>query len=316
MAVKAKRHLGVVRFSAFGDVVLLHSVLIQVAAEGDRITLFTRPRWAERLPAHPHIEVHGLDVDRGPYRRFFALMWFWWGWMRSADLTAWYDGHNHVRTRSSRWIARILQIPQGLVAKPRVQRRAVLRGATKPAPNAYDLHFESLANLGWPKSQSLSVTERSGNIIIIAPHASRETKRWPLDEATQLAQQLVAEGYEPVFLGGLNDAAPEGFRTALGLSATDEDALWRQARAAVVCDSAAQHLAYRYQVPAVALWAGTHPVGGFAAPSPVRHIMSTERLNCQPCSILGADSCRRGDWACRIPLRASLVREALHKLEI
>ncbi|MDP4833824.1 MAG: hypothetical protein NWQ98_03915, partial [Schleiferiaceae bacterium] len=181
---------------------------------------------------------------------------------------------------------------------------------------AYDLHFESLANLGWPKSQSLSVTERSGNIIIIAPHASRETKRWPLDEATQLAQQLAAEGYEPVFLGGLNDAAPEGFRTALGLSATDEDALWRQARAAVVCDSAAQHLAYRYQVPAVALWAGTHPVGGFAAPSPVRHIMSTERLNCQPCSILGADSCRRGDWACRIPLRASLVREALHKLEI
>ena len=29
MAPRAKRHLGVVRFSAFGDVVLLHSVLAQ-----------------------------------------------------------------------------------------------------------------------------------------------------------------------------------------------------------------------------------------------------------------------------------------------
>jgi len=316
MAGKAKRHLGVVRFSAFGDVVLLHSVLSQVAAEGDRITLFTRPRWAERLPAHPCIEVHGLDVDRGPYRRFFALMWFWWGWMRSADLTAWYDGHNHLRTRSSWWIAWILQIPQGRVAKPRAQRHAVLRGSTKPVPNAYDLHAEALANLGWSKTQALDTTERNGNLILIAPHASRETKRWPLHDAAALAQQLASEGYDPVFLGGPHDAAPAGFRAALGLTAADEDALWRQARAAVVCDSAAQHLAYRYQVPAVTLWAGTHPVAGFAAPSPVRHIMAIERLNCQPCSILGADSCRRGDWACRNPLRSALVREALQQLGV
>jgi len=316
MADKAKRHLGVVRFSAFGDVVLLHSVLSQVAAEGDRITLFTRPRWAERLPAHPRIEVHGLDVDRGPYRRFFALMWFWWGWMRSADLTAWYDAHNHIRTRSSRWIARILQIEQGRVVKPRAARREVLAGGLQPAPNAYDLHFQALLALGWPKSQTLDTSARSGKVILIAPHASRETKRWPLEEAAQLAQQLKQEGYEPVFLGGPNDAAPEGFRAALGLSAAEEDALWRHARAAVVCDSAAQHLAYRYQVPAVTLWAGTHPVGGFAAPSPVRHILATERLNCQPCSILGADSCQRGDWACRIPLRSSLVRESLQQLGV
>lgn len=316
MAGKAKRHLGVVRFSAFGDVVLLHSVLSQVAAEGDRITLFTRPRWAKRLPAHSCIEVHGLDVDCGPYRRFFALMWFWWGWMRSADLTAWYDGHNHLRTRSSRWIAWILRIPRGRVDKPRAQRRAVLRGSATPVPSAYDLHFEALARLGWNKCQSLAATECRGNLIIIAPHASRETKRWPLHEAVELAQQLASEGYEPVFLGGPKDAAPEGFRAALGLPASDEAALWRQARAAVVCDSAAQHLAYCYQVPTVTLWAGTHPVGGFAAPSPVRHLMAAERLSCQPCSILGTDSCRRGDWACRVPLRAELVREALQQLGI
>jgi ADP-heptose:LPS heptosyltransferase len=316
MAGKAKRHLGVVRFSAFGDVVLLHSVLSQVAAEGDRITLFTRPRWAERLPAHPNIEVHGLDVDGGPYRRFFALMWFWWGWMRSADLTAWYDAHSHLRTRSSRWIAWILRIPRGRVVKPRAARRAVLAGGTQPVPNAYDLHFTALSDLGWVQHQALESSHRGGNLILIAPHASRETKRWPLEEATELAQLLSADGYEPVFLGGPHDAAPEGHRAALGLSAAEEDALWRRARAAVVCDSAAQHLAVCYQVPAVALWAGTHPVGGFAAPSPVRHILASERLACQPCSILGSDSCRRGDWACRIPLRAARVREELNKLGI
>lgn len=316
MAGKAKRHLGVVRFSAFGDVVLLHSVLSQVAADGDRVTLFTRPRWAERLPAHPGIEVHGLDIDRGPYRRFFALMWFWWGWMRSADLTTWYDAHSHIRTRSSRWVAHILQIPQCKVAKPRAQRRAVLSGGTQPAPNAYDLHFNALAPAGWARNHELESKERNGNLILIAPHASRETKRWPLHDAAALAQQLASEGYDPVFLGGPHDAAPAGFRAALGLTAADEDALWRQARAAVVCDSAAQHLAYRYQVPAVTLWSGTHPVGGFAAPSPVRHVMATERLACQPCSILGSDSCRNGDWACRVPLRASLVREALRQLGV
>lgn len=316
MGLKAKRHLGVVRFSAFGDVVLLHSVLSQVANDGDRITLFTRPRWAERLPAHPGIEVHGLDVDRGPYRRFFALMWFWWGWMRSADLTAWYDAHSHLRTRSSRWIARVLQIPQGRVAKPRFERRAVLAGRAPSAPNAYELHFAALAALGWTKCRDLPATPPRGSLVLLAPHASRESKRWPLGEAARLGRQLQEEGYEVVFLGGSGDPAPEGFATALGGSAREEEALWLRARAAVVCDSAAQHLAYRFQVPAVALWAGTHPVGGFAAPRPVRHLAAEERLGCQPCSILGADGCRRGDWACRQALSAEAVRAALKELGV
>ena len=316
MGGKAKRHLGVVRFSAFGDVVLLHSVLSESAAEGDRITLFTRPRWAERLPAHPQIEVHGLDVDRGPYRRFFGLLWFWWGWMRSADLTAWYDGHSHVRTRSSQFIAWVLQIPRSSVPKPRAARRAVLRGGSTPVPSTYELHRRTLSALGWPPARTLSAEPRDGNLVLIAPHASRESKRWPLEQAAALAEQLRAEGYEPVFLGGPDDAAPEGFRAALGLSPTEEEALWRTARAAVVCDSAAQHLAYRYQIPAVALWAGTHPVGGFAAPSPVRHLLDEARLDCQPCSILGSDSCRRGDWACRQNLRPDAVRAALRELGI
>ena len=316
MAGKAKRHLGVVRFSAFGDVVLLHSVLAESADVGDRITLFTRPRWAERLPAHPQIEVHGLDVDRGPYAGFFGLLWFWWGWMRSADLTAWYDGHHHIRTRSSRFIAWLLRIPRGVVPKPRGARRALLRGGAGPVPNAYELHRAALAALAWPAIQPLPSLPRSGRVVLIAPHASRETKRWPLDQAAQLARQLEAEGYEPVFLGGPSDAAPEGFRAQLGSSPSEEDALWRSARAAVVCDSAAQHLAYRYQVPAIALWAGTHPVGGFAAPSPVRHLPDSERISCQPCSILGADSCRRGDWACRQKIQAEVVREALRALGV
>jgi len=284
MAGKAKRHLGVVRFSAFGDVVLLHSVLAESADAGDRITLFTRPRWAERLPAHPQIEVHGLDVDRGPYAGFFGLLWFWWGWMRSADLTAWYDGHHHIRTRSSRFIAWLLRIPQGVVPKPRGARRALLRGGAGQVPNAYELHRAALAALAWPAIQPLPSLPRSGRVVLIAPHASRETKRWPLDQAAQLARQLEAEGYEPVFLGGPGDAAPEGFRG--------------------------------YQVPAIALWAGTHPVGGFAAPSPVRHLPDSERISCQPCSILGADSCRRGDWACRQKIQAEAVREALRALGV
>ena len=225
MAGKAKRHLGVVRFSAFGDVVFLHSVLAESADAGDRITLFTRPRWAERLPAHPQIEVHGLDVDRGPYAGFFGLLWFWWGWMRSADLTAWYDGHHHIRTRSSRFIAWLLRIPRGVVPKPRGARRALLRGGAGPVPNAYELHRAALAALAWPAIQPLPSLPRSGRVVLIAPHASRETKRWPLDQAAQLARQLEAEGYEPVFLGGPSDAAPEGFRAQLGSSPSEEDAL-------------------------------------------------------------------------------------------
>ncbi len=316
MGLRAKRHLGVVRFSAFGDVVLLHSVLSQAVTDGDRITLFTRPRWAERLPAHPGIDVHGLDVDRGPYRRFFALMWFWWGWMRSADLTEWYDAHSHVRTRSSRWIAAVLQIPFGQVVKPRAARRALLAGGTQEVPNAYDLHKVALEELGWPSVRPLEAPAPRENLILVAPHASRESKRWPLDEASRLGRQLQDEGYEVVFLGGPSDRTPKGFASAVGCSAHEEDALWRRARAAVVCDSAAQHLAYRYQVPAVALWAGTHPAGGFAAPGPVEHLATEPRLDCQPCSILGSDGCRRGDWACRAELSADTVRLALKQLGV
>jgi ADP-heptose:LPS heptosyltransferase len=102
----------------------------------------------------------------------------------------------------------------------------------------------------------------------------------------------------------------------MGLSPLEESALWAEARAAVVCDSAAQHLAYRFQGPSVVLWACTHPLGGFAAPSPMLHWHLPERLPCQPCSIFGADSCRRGDWACRQALTADSVREALGQLGI
>ena len=159
-------------------------------------------------------------------------------------------------------------------------------------------------------------TPPRGSLVLLAPHASRESKRWPLGEAARLGRQLQEEGYEVVFLGGAGDPAPEGFATALGGSARAEEALWLRARAAVVCDSAAQHWAYRFQVPAVALWAGTHPVGGFAAPSPVWHLAAEERLGCQPCSILGADGCRRGDWACRQALSAEAVRAALKELGV
>ena len=316
MALRAKRHLGVVRFSAFGDVVLLHSVLAQALEPGDRISLFTRPQWAQRLPEHPQIVVHGLDVDRPPYRRFFALLWFWWGWMRSADLTAWYDAHSNLRSRSSRWVAWVLRIAQASVAKPRAARKALLRGSEQPVPNAYDLHCDALAKIGWDRVQPLQPQSRSGRIIILAPFTSSATKQWPIEEALRLADQLALEGWEPVFVGGPKDHISTSFRCGMGLSPLEESALWAEARAAVVCDSAAQHLAYRFQVPSVVLWAGTHPLGGFAAPSPMLHWHLPERLPCQPCSIFGTDSCHRGDWACRQALTADSVREALGQLGI
>jgi ADP-heptose:LPS heptosyltransferase len=183
-------------------------------------------------------------------------------------------------------------------------------------PNAYGLHFEALDKLGWERVKPLQPQPLSGRIIILAPFASAATKQWPIEEALGLAEQLALQGWEPVFVGGPKDQISTAFRCAMGLSPLEESALWAEARAAVVCDSAAQHLAYRFQVPAVVLWAGTHPLGGFAAPNPMLHWHLPERLPCQPCSIFGADSCRRGDWACRKALTADSVREALGQLGI
>lgn len=326
-----RRHILVVRYSALGDVAMLWTVMAAALHQNPdlKFTLFTRKSIAERLPALERVQVVGLDLEKD-YRSWAQLAMFTWGWIRSHHPAAIVDAHQHLRTQSLRWIAKILGRPLAVIQKDRKGREALLADPSHVVRPMQHVYTDALRSVGvtmsWPPVKRARQRRKKGvpghGLLIIAPVASRRNKSWLLDQALALGNQWKSEGGTVAYLGGQADSSvliAAGVATedlATELSAAEEHVLWSEAQCAVTVDSANQHLAANHGVPSVTLWMGTSPNGGFESfnPAPTMNLTLPEHLDCQPCSIKGADRCvQNRDFACR-HIASRLVYRALRTL--
>lgn len=300
-----EKRIAVARFSALGDVLLLWPVLEAVASAypGYKLTLFTRPAFLPHLPEHSGIQKVGLDID-GSHARLGAQFFFWWGWFRSTYPEVWVDAHAHIRTALPTWMARRFGARVSRLNKRRSERAAFLRGDRSAMPSVQSEYVSAFEAVGfpviWPPQDALEVPASSSSALILAPFSAQATKVLPLAIAAEVANRWTATGGDVYLLGSPAECATWSGPPVKTVPQSLELALWGSAAAALVTDSANQHLAALHGTPSVTVWSGTSPRAGFAPHQRAPHVdVEPSGLDCYPCSIFGQKTCARGDFACQ-----------------
>ena len=300
-----EKRIAVVRFSALGDVLLLWPVVEAVARNYPtyKISFFTRLEYIPHLPQNPGIQVVGLDFkDRhsGIVSQFF----FWWGWLRSTYPEVWVDAHAHLRTLLPTWLAKRFGARISRLNKHRSERRAFLQGKISVLPSVQASYAEQFTKVGfpisWPLERSMGKDREVNSVLLLAPFSAQPTKCMPLSTAYSLANRWMKTGGTVVLLGSSEERASWVGPIVKQISQHEEWTYWTTAAAAIVTDSANQHLAALHGIPSVTVWAGTSPRAGFSPHQNTAHMdVEPEGLDCHPCSIYGKSTCLRGDFACK-----------------
>jgi lipopolysaccharide heptosyltransferase I len=150
----------------------------------------------------------------------------------------------------------------------------------------------------------MTVPERS---VALVPCSRWPTKNWPPEHFAVLAERLLEQGAERLFLvGGSDDHAvcseiaekisPEKVCNACGRTTLPElGALLKRMDLVVTVDSGPMHIAAALQVPVVSLFGATEPARTGPYGDTAFTVEGENRLDCQPCF---SRHCSRGDFAC------------------
>ena len=141
---------------------------------------------------------------------------------------------------------------------------------------------------------------------VIAPGASKETKKWPAEYYGELAEKLYLKYNKPVLiLGGTEDKglakiimekAKDGvIDLTEKLTLKESGALLSQSHYLVCNDSAPFHMGRAFKVPAFVFFGPTSPK--------MFEFNDTDNLmyhseNCSPCSLHGDKKCNKGHFNC------------------
>lgn len=233
----------------------------------------------------------------------------------------------------------------GAAGSPLYQHRVAHRGAhardrllalaapliaiPRPAPAP-----ELVADPGAAASLATKLTERGvgshERLLLLAPGAAWETKRWPAERFAELACLLVPRVVDRVVVIGMPADAAHAARIAARLAAeqpaapatvdltgktTTAELVAALARATLVVanDSAPAHVAAALGRPVLALFGPTVPAQGFAPLGP-RVALLERALRCRPCSRHGGAFCPIGTHECLTELPAAQAARAAQAL--
>lgn len=329
-------HILVLRFSALGDVAMTLPVIYSVARAYPRlkITVATRPFFSRIFINHPanvHIEAIEPRDYRGVGGRIRLLR-------RLSELrpTAVADLHNVGRTWLIDSYMRLRGVPVVKVDKMRSERHKVLRGGLSQPP-FIDRYAQVFDKLGYPAD--INFTSLFADIpaqapepvehpaVGIAPFARYDNKMYPTELMRQVVDQLTQRGVNVYLFGGRGHEAKEmewwareidrchSMAGRFDISA--ELALMSKMDLVVSMDSANQHLASLVGTPVLTLWGSTTPACGFTAYRQPAALQVVAGVDCQPCSIAGADKCPRNDMRCmRSIAPEDIVKRIISRLDV
>lgn len=307
--------VAVVRFSAFGDVVLAGAALTELrrARPDLQIVVLTKPAFAAVLPG---LEVWPLpSADAVGLRALRTRLVAW-----RPDLVV--DLHGTLR-------ARLLRLATLGLRWQRAPRRAWRRQlwvrfglADRTAPHVIERYARPLGVAVRPGPWLDAAAEAQPGRIALAPGARWATKRWPGERWRTVAEIWQARGGKVVWVGGADEAdtlaalaVAAGGETAIGLPFDELTRALAECAAVVSNDSAPLHVAAAVGRPVVALFGPTVPGFGFW-PWGVHRLVENRELACRPCSLHGSDRCPQGHHACMLGIVPDDVLAALEELEI
>jgi heptosyltransferase II len=220
------------------------------------------------------------------------------------------------------------------------ERLLLTHGApVRPFEVVFSRRFERLASaLGLPTGaparlevsgaqrdearRRLSSTGRDEARPLVALHVGGgwPTKRWPLEHARALVEQLAARGAQVLLVGGETDrpraveiarAASGAALDRTGASVAETVSELSLAAVAVGVDSGLSHAGVALGVPTVLLFGPNDP----ASVEPVPHVrLVTQPLPCRPCNRAGKERCPEGHHRCMQDTTPAQVVAALDAL--
>lgn len=326
-------NLLVIRMSAMGDVALSLPALTAVldAYPELTITLVTQKQFLPFFDKTPRLRCVAADI-RGVHRGIPGL-WRLYREIREAyDPAACIDLHDVLRSHILSFFFRMAGKPVYRIDKGRREKKQLTsrrRKRLRPLPHTVDRYLATFKKAGFParmpargnwfnavgSPDSLLAENRllpkTRPWVGVAPFARHREKRWPLEKMEVLIESLIKAGTRVFLFGGGAEettqlrALAHTYRGAVvvagALSLSDELGLIARLDVMVTMDSANMHLAALSGIPVVSVWGATHPYAGFGPLGDNTHRIvqvSTDTLDCRPCSVFGNKPCFRGDHAC------------------
>ncbi len=298
----------IIRFSSIGDVTQALSIpgLIKTYLPSAEIHFVTREDLSSLAENNPNIQ-HVWKLNR---KTGFSGLLKLVSELRKEKFTHLYDAHNNLRSlliRSLLFVPSTLVRPmyrfkrfllirfqKNLFEKPFSGQRDLLKPLEKwnfkfflPPPPQLFLDFESR-----DYANRIFNDHHLNNAIVLAPSASYELKRWPLEYWHQLIKDSPQEKF--IVLAGKTDTFTNElskYQNVLNLtgqsSLTQSAALIEKAAMLVSNDTGLLHFAEQLGKPAIAFM-GPAPFGFPSRPST---LILERQLACRPCSKHGQGPC-------------------------
>ncbi|WP_421754582.1 glycosyltransferase family 9 protein [Croceimicrobium sp.] len=334
------------RFSALGDIMILLPILQQLKAEHPEheIALLSRP-FIGTLCQDLGLQFYGAQLQK-EHKGLIGLKRLVKEVNRDFKPDLLIDAHSVLRTKIISKFFALKGVPSESLHKDRQARKAFLESST-PSQAALtpvsQLHLETFARqkieISFDRAKIKSApytlngeheewwTSRKAEINIgIAPGARHKSKEWPREKFIALMKDLERPERKFFLFGGpdevevlteLAKAAAVSFEIVAGKLKLDQEiALMKHLDVFVSHDSSNMHMAAWSGRPVVSIWGGTHPGAGFAPYANENNIVSLPEgtLDCQPCSIFGTSTCKRGDFACMQDLAVNRVATKVNSL--
>ena len=317
-----KPHVLCLRFSALGDVAMSSVVLRSFAQDnpGTRFTLAGPALLEPLFRGVPNLSLFPVDKKESVLTIYRTL--------RRLDVTYVADLHSVLRT----FVIRTLFFLSGkrvvFLKKERKARRRLLEDpeGCLPLTHMCELYAATLRKLhldspSFSAGPYIPMKEGPLKRVGVAPFAKHEGKQWRLGPMHDIVCELAEQGVEVFLFGGgeeeqsILDEWADAYNNVTnvvgGGSFEEELNLIRTLDVMVSMDSANMHFASAVGIPVISIWCATHPKAGFYGwrQDPRRAIQLP--LDCRPCSIFGAEPCRKGTYECTDARIMDMLRRSL-----
>ncbi len=326
----------VYRFSSFGDVLISIPVILSAleAYPALHITYLTRHQFIKYIPKHKRLRGIGIKLEQdyagllGIYRLYHKIYS-----LGPFDLHI--DLHNVLRTKILNLFFLSRKIKTYTLHKNRKPKREYVSGRNRTVlPRTMELYqkvfekaefrfpIENFGNNLFPEITPAGKSEKTIQIGI-APFAKHATKRWPLQNFTNLISLLNKEWDIQFYIFGsfmeieeANSISGPNITNLCSLqNPAEEISIIKQLDLMVSMDSANMHLADILGVPVISIWGGTHPDIGFrpSFQNDENIISALKHLDCQPCSVFGKSKCslRSDPFLCLNSIHPNQVRDRI-----
>ncbi len=159
---------------------------------------------------------------------------------------------------------------------------------------------------------------------VIAPGTVWETKRYPVERMSEVADRLLEKFGSVILVGGGKDTGLVGRFGRIGsgiVSAVGEFPVMtsaeiiRRASVLIANDSAPVHIASAFNVPTVAIFGPTAREFGFFPYHERSAVVEINDIECRPCAIHGGHRCPIGTFECMLRIMPrEVARKALDLL--